>query len=212
METQRPIAFLLSCLLFPLLVCGCSTQRSKVVASFGPVRERVLPFGVPCSLYFFQFDNGEVFISGHGPDTTKEEAEKDQKAIDGAGGVDLCAFGDETGFQLVGAGSLFSRDLRGLSWEKTTAEEVIARMKQVDFVEQAKPKDHPDPFAAATGGGIGLLEPKTKDLPMVSLFKTARGEVGVMEVLEVVADKRGHSGDGKGRGIKFRYKLVQHSK
>ena len=202
MKNQRLIA-LSSCLLLPLLVCG------NAVVGFGPARERVLPFGVPCALYLFQFRNGEVFVSGHGPGTTKEEAEQDQKKIKDAGGVDLCAHGGEAGFQLVGEGCLFTRDLRGLSWGKTTAEEVIAKMKQVNFVKQRKAKDPNDPFAAATGGGSGLVEPEAKDLPITYLIKTARGEVGVMEVLGVVEDERGHSGDGKGYGMRFRYKLVQ---
>ena len=40
-------------------------------------------------------------------------------------------------------------------------------------------------------------------------FKTVRGEVGIMEILDIVEDDRGHSGDGKGHGMKFRYRMVR---
>ena len=181
----------------------------NAVVGFGQVKERALPFGAPCAQYLFQFRNGELFVDGHGPETTEKEAAQDWKKIEDAGGVDLGASGGATWFQLWGEKCLFTRDLRGLSWEKTTAEEVIAKMKQVEFVEQPKADAPFDPFAAATGGGSGILELKAQDLPITYLVKTARGEVGVMEVLSIVEDKRGHSGDGHGHGMKFRYKMVR---
>ena len=45
-----------------------------------------------------------------------------------------------------------------------------------------------------------------KDLPVSYLFKTARGEVGIMEVLGNAEVK--HEGWTE-KGMKFRYKLVQ---
>ena len=43
-------------------------------------------------------------------------------------------------------------------------------------------------------------------------LKTVRGEVGILETLGIVEDDRGHSGDGRGHGMKFRYKMVQQPK
>jgi hypothetical protein len=52
----------------------------------------------------------------------------------------------------------------------------------------------------------GMVNLTAKDLPATYLFKTSRGEVGMMEVMGVVDDKR----DGwLEKGMKFRYKLVQ---
>jgi hypothetical protein len=52
----------------------------------------------------------------------------------------------------------------------------------------------------------GEVTPMKQDLPTTYLFKTARGEVGMMEVQGTVDEKR----DGwTERGTKFRYKLVQ---
>ena len=167
-----------------------------------------MPFGVPCALRLFQFRTGGVFVSGHGPATTPEQAAQDQRKIDDAGGVDLCAHGGKTGLQLVGEGCLFTRDLRGLGWDKTTAEQVIAKMRQVDFVELPKAGAPNDPFGPATGGGFGVTRLETQDLPITYLFKTVRGEVGSMEILDIVEDERGHSGDGEGYGMKFRYRMV----
>jgi hypothetical protein len=209
MKKQRLIA-LLSFLLLLLLVCGFSTEHPRNAAvSFGPVRERVLPFGTPCRQYLFQFRNGEIFVDGHGPGTTTEQAERDQKTIDDAGGVDLFTYGGKARFQLTGEVCLFSRGPRDLSWEKTAAEQVIARMRQVHFVKQRKAGEPINPFAEVTGGGSGMVEHEAMDLPVTYYIKTSRGEIGVMEIVGLVEDERGYSGDGKGYGMKFRYKVVQ---
>jgi len=52
----------------------------------------------------------------------------------------------------------------------------------------------------------GVVSPKKGEFPITYLFKTARGEVGIMEVLGTVEVKHG---DWSEHGMKFRYKLVQ---
>ena len=48
----------------------------------------------------------------------------------------------------------------------------------------------------------GVVEPKTKNFPVTDLFKTAHGEGGPLQLLDVV-DKRGDHGVSKtGHGIK----------
>ena len=205
---------LLSVLWTGSLLCGAAcvaapSQSTGTPAAFGPARERVLPFGVPCALWLFQFRNGEIFVRGHGPGTTPEQAAQDRKTMDDAGGVDLCAHGGKTGFQLVGEACLFARDTHGRGWDGTTAKQVVAKMQRVDFERPPEPGARRHPFAPATGGGFGVTHLKAQDLPITYLFKTVRGEVGILEILKTVEDKRGHSDSGKGYGMKFRYKMVQ---
>jgi len=202
---------------FALFFCGqgwiaTSAQCVDSVAKFGPERERVLPFGVPCALWLFQFGNGELFVNGHGPGTTSEQAAQDRKRIDDAGGVDLCAHGGKTSFQLVGEGCLFARDPDGLGWDKATPEHIIAKMKNVKFVQPTEVGMPRNPFAKATGGGFGVSRLAANDLPTAYLVKTAHGDVGILEILDIVEDERGHSGSGEGYGMKFRYKMVQELK
>jgi len=47
----------------------------------GPVIERVLLSGWPCMQQYFQFCNGEVFIVGNGPSTTKECHRRSRDAV-----------------------------------------------------------------------------------------------------------------------------------
>jgi hypothetical protein len=205
----RCLAVMLCGLQLPLLIGGCAANRERgTSARFGPVRENVLPFSVPCVMHCFQFRTGAVFVIGHGPATTDKEFARDSGRAEAAGGVDLWAHGGKTGIsQIVGEGCLFTRDLPGLSWEKTTPAEVLERMKSARFVVKPKARGPNSPFAAATAGAVGLLEPDDKDLPMTCLFKTARGAVGIMEILGVAEDKQGVS--VMGAAMKFRYKLVQ---
>jgi serine/threonine protein kinase len=163
------------------------SAAAAVTPTFGPVMERVLPSGVPCREQYFQFRSGAVFVVGNGPGTSKEEAAYDEQKIDDAGGVDMSAGSGETGISIAGRGCFFTQDVEGLKWESITAEQVMERLKYVSFVN-------------------GVVEPRTKDFPITYLFKTARGEVGIMEVKGVVDDQR----DGWiEKGMKFRYKLVQ---
>jgi hypothetical protein len=171
-----------------------------------------LPFGAPCALWLFQFHNGELYVKGHGPGTTSEQAAQDRKRIHDAGGVDLCAHGGKTGFQLVGEGCLFAPAPDGLGWEETTADHIIAKMKHVKFVQPTEVGNPRDPFAEATGGGFGVSQLAAEDLPTAYLIKTERGAVGILEILDIVEDERGYSGTGEGYGVKFRYKMVQRRK
>lgn len=65
-----------------------------------------------------------------------------------------------------------------------------------------------NPFAAATGGGFGVTQLEAQDLPVTYFFKTVRREVGILEVLDIVEDGRGHPG----YGMKFRYKMVEQAR
>jgi serine/threonine protein kinase/signal peptidase I len=177
------------------LVRGAAGKATVVVAAitpavFGPPMESVLPFGAPCERLVLQFRTGRLFVNGHGPGTTKEQAEADWKIIDEAGGVDAQAYALEDGLQLDGEGCVFLRMERP-GWDEATAADVASFLKH--------------------GSMIGLLEIRLrKGLPVSAFFKTARGEMGLLQVLEIVDDGRGYHGDGKkGHGVKLRYKLVQ---
>jgi WD40 repeat protein len=158
--------------------------------TFGQARESVLPYGVPCMQQFFQFRSGEVLVVGRGPATTEDEFDEDWKKVEEAGGADI-SLGSNWGIQLVGEGCIFTQDVEGLQWDIFTAEKVVKTMNRVNF-------------------SFGVMEPAVKDLPVTYLFKTARGEVGIMQILGIVEDERGITGSGdKGHGMKFRYKLVE---
>ena len=170
--------------------------------SFGPVIEQMLPNGGPDRQQYFQFGNGEVFSVGRGSFTTKEESAEDWKRITDAGGMDMSANSVERKIvegnmmegmiTIHGAGCFFTEDVPGLNWATTTAEEVAQRTPQVRW----------------TDGKVGDLT--LSGLPVTYLFKTAHGDVGLMEVLGVVEDERGFHPEGqKGCGMKFRYKLLQ---
>jgi hypothetical protein len=158
-----------------------------VLPAFGPVMERVLPQDVPCRQQHFQFHNGEVYVVGNGPGTPQEEAALDEQRIEDAGGADMSAISGDEGIQISGRGCFFTRDVDGLEWDRFTAGEAVEAVKRVRFVN-------------------GVVSPKLSELPMTYLFKTARGEVGIMEVLGAVDEARPN---GVGKGMKFRYKLVQ---
>jgi hypothetical protein len=159
-------------------------------ASFGPIVETVLPFGVACLNQLLQFRTGKIFTIGHGPATTKAEYEEDRKRADEAGGVDVWTSRLEGGVQFIGKGSIFTQE-RSPNWNTTTAETVLEQLKRASWTR-------------------GVVEPKTKDFPVTYLFRTARGECGIVQLLDVVEDERGyHGADKKGYGVKLRYKLVQ---
>ncbi len=161
--------------------------KTEAKPTLGPVRESVLPYGAPCYEQYFQFRSGEVLVVGRGPATTKEEFKEDRKKVEDAGGADIC-LGSSSGIQLVGQGCIFTQDAPDLHWDTFTAEQVVNTMQRANFT-------------------FGVMEPAVKDLPVTYLFKTARGEVGIMEILGIVEDERGVG--KKGHGMKFRYKLVQ---
>ena len=167
--------------------------QGKPKPTFGPVMERVLPFGdAPCMAHYFQFRSGRVFDVGHGFDTTKEDYEKDMKPVEAAGGADAYAAELEKGFQFIGMGCLFT-DEASPNWETLTAEEAVKCLRNAAWIK-------------------GVLEPRKKELPQTWLFKTSRGEMGILELLDIVPDERGvhHEGE-KGYGVKLRYKLVNNT-
>jgi hypothetical protein len=156
--------------------------------TFGPVMERVLPSGVPCREQYFQFRSGEVFVVGNGPGTSKEEAAYDEKRIEEAGGADMSASSSENQIHIAGRGCIFTRDFWDkLKWDSFSAEQAVSAIKRARDVD-------------------GVVTPTRKELPIIYLFKTANGEVGLMEVLGVVENQRNGWNEN---GMKFRYKLVQ---
>ncbi len=161
-------------------------------ASLGPVIERVVPFGAPCRQLFFQFRNGLILEIGRGPSTTKEQYDEDLKRADDSGGVDAEAFGGEDGAQFVGAGCLFTHE-HSPNWTNITAQEVIAQLSRATWI-------------------TGVIEITKKDLPATWLFKTARGEMGVMQLLGSAKEGRSGSDGRSGPGLELRYKLVQGAK
>ncbi len=108
-----------------LLLCGCAAREVRNTGiNFTPVMERVLPFGVPCAMQFFQFHAGNVIAIGDGPGDTLDHAEEYAQTEE-SGGLDASAIGSEDGIQLVGEGCIFTRD-HFPDWDTTTtAEEVI---------------------------------------------------------------------------------------
>jgi|GEM_PF-2176351 len=153
-------------------------------ATFCPVVEWVLPQGVPCREQYFQFRSGKVFVVGNGPGTSEAEAAIDERRIDDAGGVDMTAGSSAELIHITGRGCFFTRDVNELKWEKITAEQVLHAIRRAGFVE-------------------GAVTPRKNELPIAYLFKTAGGDTGIIEVLGAA------DGGGAGRGMKFRYKLVQ---
>jgi hypothetical protein len=167
-----------------------ATQSQKRPA-FGPVVERVLPLGVPCREQYFQFRSGQVFVIGNGPGTSATEAAIDERRIDEAGGVDFSvSTGDDT-VQLIGRGCFFTREAHDLKWASTTADQVVHAIRRAGEIH-------------------GVIEPRKSELPITYLFKTARGETGIIEVIGPAP--LGSEGEqSKTLGVKFRYKLVEGS-
>lgn len=163
-----------------------SSAASPGPRSFGPVMERVVPFGAPCAAKYFQFRTGNVFEVGEGPGDTSDHAQE-WKRIDESGGVDAHAHGGEDGIQFVGEGCLFTRD-PAPDWDTLTAGEAVQRLRQVTWI-------------------TGVIEAKRQDFPLTYLFKTAGGDQGILQIYDVTPDPRGWGGIG----MKMRYKLVSPS-
>jgi tRNA A-37 threonylcarbamoyl transferase component Bud32/tetratricopeptide (TPR) repeat protein len=159
---------------------------------FGRVIESTLPFGAPCEQQYLRLASGSLFKIGHGPATTKEEYDKDWAAAEQAGGVDVDALGSDQGLQFTGRGCLFTHD-NSPDWDKQTAADTVKQLQSATWI-------------------TGVIELKKEELPRTYLFKTARGEQGILQLLEIVPDERGFHGAGKpGHGVKLRYKLVSSS-
>lgn len=151
--------------------------------SFGPMIERVVPFGVPCAAKYFQFHTGNVFEIGDGPGDTSDHAEE-WRRVDASGGVDALVIGGDDGIQFAGEGCLFTRD-PAPDWDTLTAEETVQRLRRATWI-------------------TGVIEAKRQELPLTFLFKTARGDRGVLQLRSITRDPRG----GNGLGMTIRYKLV----
>lgn len=150
---------------------------------FGPVVERVVPFGVPCAAKYFQFHTGNVFEIGEGPGDTSDHAEE-WRRIEASGGVDGLAIGGEAGLQFAGEGCLFTQE-GSPDWETLTAEATMKQLRHATWI-------------------TGVIEAKRSDLPLTLLFKTARGDCGILQIRGITNDPRG----SHGLGMTIRYKLV----
>lgn len=131
-----------------------------------PVIERVLPFGSPCDMLGLQFRSGRLFVNGHGPGTTKEQAEADWKIIDEAGGMDVAALSGTEALQFWGEGCLFLK-ANAPQWQEATAADIVTSLKDTTWI-------------------VGILQPTRTDLPLTAYFKTARGEMGILQLLDIV--------------------------
>jgi hypothetical protein len=90
----------------------------------------------------------------------------------------------------VGEGCLFTKE-GPPDWDKLTAQETVGQLQRATWI-------------------TGVIEPKRSELPVTCLFKTARGETGVLQLVSIVEDERGfHGSNHTGHGVKLRYKMVQ---
>jgi serine/threonine protein kinase len=152
--------------------------------AFGPIVERVLPCSAPCRMQYLQFHTGQVITIGDGPGDTSDHAE-DYRRAEQSGGLDVSVIGGKEGIQLAGKGCVFTRD-KPPDWDATTAEVVVRTLQRESWLS-------------------GVVEIKAKDFPATYLFKTARGECGILQILGVADESPGWNQ----LGMKFRYKLVQ---
>jgi hypothetical protein len=135
--------------------------------SFGPVIERVVPYGAPCAMQCLQFHTGNILQIGSGPgDTSDHSAE-----IASKGGIDASVLPLEHGVQLVGQGCIFvtagSRD-----WEAMTTEKAVHTLQTESWIQ-------------------GVLEIAEKDYPSTCLFKTAGGDCGLLQITSFTENPRG---------------------
>ena len=193
-------------------------QESK--AAFGPVIERVVPFSVPGTQHYFQFRTGRIMYFGSGLSKDKERAAEDEKRaaaaegrrsnhcyLDGwsaddakwveaeggvdvlatnwAGGTDVIPGKGEERFQFIGQGCVFT-DEHEPNWDKQTAGDTLRQLQLAANI-------------------VSRLQPKRNELPATYLFKTARGDAGVVQLLGIAEDQRGDMR----LGVRLRYKLIQ---
>ena len=155
--------------------------------AFGPVVERVLPCSAPCRMQYLQFHTGQIIVIGDGPGDKSDHAE-DYRRAEQSGGLDVSVIGGKEGVQLAGKGCIFTRD-KSPDWDATTAEVVVRTLQRESWLS-------------------GVVEIKAKEFPATYLFKTARGECGILQILGVTDEPPGWNQ----LGMKFRYKLVQPAK
>lgn len=165
-------------------------STSSTRPDFGPVMQSVLPSSAPCIEYPLQFRSGRLFLRGSG--TGDENFAKAGKIIEDAGGVDVQAsVTDESGY-LEGEGCVFLQRWDKPGWDDATPANVT------DWLQHD-----------VLNGQLNIRG--RKDLPITAFFKTARGEIGILQLLDIVEDERGFTGsaNSKGHALKLRYKLVQ---
>jgi predicted Ser/Thr protein kinase len=155
--------------------------------TFGPAIERVVPFGAPCYRKYFQFHTGNVFEIGDGPGDTSDHAEE-WRRIEESGGVDAMSIGGKEGIQFAGKGCIFTQD-SSPNWDTSTAEQTAKTLRRATWI-------------------TGVIEAKRKQFPLTYLFKTARGDCGVLQIYDITEDPRGFHQ----LGMKLRYKFVQTEK
>ena len=158
-------------------------ELSAQPAEFGPVLERVVPFSAPCAMKYLQFRTGDIFAIGDGPGDTSDHA-KEWRRAEATGGLDASVEGWEDGVHFVGRGCIFIRQ-QSQRWETLTAKEAVERFKYEPFLQ-------------------GVLEIPKKDLPATYLFKTARGQCGVLHIIGLTDDQQGWNR----LSVNLRYKLA----
>jgi predicted Ser/Thr protein kinase len=152
--------------------------------AFGPVVERVLPCSAPCAMKYLQLRTGDIFAIGDGPGDTSDHADEWRRAEE-TGGLDVSVEGGEEGVQFVGRGCVFIRE-QARAWESATAEQTVARFTFEPWQN-------------------GVLELRKKDFPATCLFKTARGDHGLLQIIGVTEAAQGWNR----HGVRIRYKLIQ---
>jgi hypothetical protein len=141
-------------------------------------------------MHYLQFHSGELFRTICWPGGKLEAGDMSREQIASTGGGDVTALGDAEGFQFLGEGCLFTRG-HSPDWDKTSAEAVANEVQRARWI-------------------TGVIETKKQDLPATWLFKTARGEAGILQLREIVEIGSASQTNGfKPHGLKLRYKLVQ---
>ncbi|KPJ52406.1 MAG: hypothetical protein AMS16_06410, partial [Planctomycetes bacterium DG_58] len=159
---------------------GRGESRADETPLFGPVIERVLPFGFPCAMKYIRFRTGDIIAIGTGPEDRSDHA-AEFRAAEKGGGIDASALGGELGVQFAGRGCVFASAEKAEHWNALTAEEVVLRLQRETWLK-------------------GVLEVPGKDFPATYVFKTALGDCGILQILAVTDNPK---------GVKIRYKMVQ---
>jgi serine/threonine protein kinase len=158
-------------------------KASTKTNALGPIIERVLPFGEPCAMKYLQFHTGNVIAIGDGPGDKSDHSEEYRRAEE-SGGLDGSAMGLENGVQFAGHGCVFLAAADSNDWDMLTAESMVWTLQRGSWFK-------------------GVIEVYDKDFPATYLFKTARGECGILQILGLTDEKPHPS------GMKLRCTLVK---
>ena len=93
--------------------------------------------------------------------------------------------GEERTAQFIGQGCVFT-DEHEPEWDKQSADDTLRQLRTAKNI-------------------VSRIAPKRNELPATYLFKTARGDSGIMQILGVTKEERG----ALGLGVRIRYKLIQ---